>query len=420
MGSGLASLPSGFAPETDAAAPDTSTASGGATSAGGEDAGPLDAAADDARAEDAGFSASSAISAGGSHTCAVTASGGALCWGLNFDGQLGDGSHEDSPAPVAVAGLASGVSAIASGGAHSCALTTAGAALCWGWNANGQLGDGSVTDSASAVKVSGLGSAPIAIAAGGAHSCALLHGGAVQCWGFNAYGQLGDGSTTDSAVPVSVVGLGAGVVALAAGNAHTCALTGAGAVQCWGYGYYGQLGDGAETQDSVSPVAVKGLAAPATAIAHGGTHSGAVVAGDVWCWGNNQVGQLGNASCASTDVSENSCVDSPVAVQVVGLDGGVTAITAGEAHTCAIAGGSAFCWGWNIDGQLGNGVTADSPVPVAVSHLGAGARAISAGDLQTCAIVAGGAVACWGGDVDGQLGNGSSVGTAVPGAVTGL
>ena len=125
--------------------------------------------------------------------------------------------------------------ALAAGRVYTCAVTAAGGVQCWGRNDFGNLGDGSTTDRSTPVPVSGLGSGVIALAAGDAHTCALTAAGAVRCWGHNGIGQLGDGSTTDRSTPVPVSGLGSGVVALAAGASHTCALTAAGAVQCWGY-----------------------------------------------------------------------------------------------------------------------------------------------------------------------------------------
>ncbi|MDQ3889199.1 MAG: RCC1 repeat-containing protein, partial [Actinomycetota bacterium] len=266
-----------------------------------------------------------AIAAGHYHTCALTGAGGVKCWGSNYAGQLGDGSNEDSSVPVAVSGLASGVAAIAAGGFHTCALTDAGGVKCWGWNGIGVLGDASTRDSTVPVAVSGLASGVVAIAAGRFHTCALTGAGAVKCWGSNGYGELGDGSNGDSTVPVAVSGLASGVVAIAAGDAHTCALTEAGGVKCWGPNDYGQLGNGSNT-DSTVPVAVSGVASGVVAIAAGRYHTCALTgAGAVMCWGHNYYGQLGNRSNLNSNV--------PVAVSR--LASGVVAIAAGAEHTCA-------------------------------------------------------------------------------------
>jgi alpha-tubulin suppressor-like RCC1 family protein len=171
----------------------------------------------------------------------------------------------DSSVPVAVTGLGSGVAAIAAGVLHSCALTSGGGVQCWGANSDGELGDGSTLQSSVPVAVTGLGSGVAAIAAGGSHSCALATGGGVLCWGENLHGELGDGSRADRSVPVPVVDLASGVAALAANGEHTCALTTGGGALCWGDNLYGQLGDGHLTHSSV-PIAVVGFPAPVPAL----------------------------------------------------------------------------------------------------------------------------------------------------------
>jgi alpha-tubulin suppressor-like RCC1 family protein len=191
------------------------------------------------------------------HACAVTSAGGAVCWGANFSGQLGDGTTTDRTVPVAVSGLTN-VAAMAVGSSQTCALTSEGSVSCWGYNADGQLGDGTTTNRSTPVAVNGLASEVTAIATGGLHTCALTSGGGVLCWGDNEDGALGDGTTTNHPAPVAVSGLASRVTAIAAGAAHTCALSSGGGVSCWGYNFYGQLGDGTTTQRN-APVAVSGL-----------------------------------------------------------------------------------------------------------------------------------------------------------------
>jgi alpha-tubulin suppressor-like RCC1 family protein len=198
-----------------------------------------------------------AIAAGEGHVCAVV-NGGVRCWGANLFGQLGDGTITDRPAPVAVAGL-SDVVAVATGAKHSCALTKSGRVMCWGKNDTGQLGDGTTAMSRIPVQVSGLTSRVTAIAAGYEHTCALEADG-VHCWGQNVFGQLGDNSFDQKHAPFAVpVGLiTSEVVALAAGGDHTCVMTIAGRVQCWGSNTYGELGNGTNDKSNF-PVQVIGF-----------------------------------------------------------------------------------------------------------------------------------------------------------------
>ncbi|MCB1012856.1 MAG: hypothetical protein KDB15_14415 [Microthrixaceae bacterium] len=198
------------------------------------------------------------------------------------------------------------------------------------------------------------------VAAGTAHTCALTTAGAVKCWGKNSYGQLGNGSDDyTSNVPVDVTGLNTGVTAIAAGDTFTCAVA-AGAAKCWGINSRGQLGNGSDDYTSNVPVDVTGLNTGVTAIATGGNHACAVVNGATKCWGMNSYGQLGNGS---DDYTSN------VPVDVTGLDTGVTAIATGADHSCAVASGAAWCWGFNGYGQLGNGsddYTSNVPVNIPI------------------------------------------------------
>ncbi|MFZ1546914.1 MAG: hypothetical protein WAT12_07410, partial [Candidatus Nitrotoga sp.] len=180
------------------------------------------------------------------------------CWGNNIEGALGDNSTTNRLTPVDVTGLASGVKAIAAGGAHTCALTTAGGVKCWGNNSDGELGDNSTTRSLTPVDVTGLASGVKAIAAGGAHVCALTEAGGVKCWGNNIEGELGDGSIINRLTPVDVVGLGSGVAGITAGLTHTCAFTTADWAKCWGYNGEGELGDNSSA-NRWTPVAVVDL-----------------------------------------------------------------------------------------------------------------------------------------------------------------
>ncbi|HEY3381090.1 MAG TPA: IPT/TIG domain-containing protein [Vicinamibacterales bacterium] len=345
------------------------------------------------------------VAGGGSFTCAVTSTGGVQCWGDNSSGQLGDGTTMPRGTPTDVPGLTAGMKAVVAGYRHSCALTSGGGVLCWGDNNYGQLGDGTTKNRVTPVDVAGLGGGVVALAGGSNHTCAITNGGGVKCWGSNSYGQLGDGTTTQRMLPVDVPALLAGITGLTAGTSHTCAVTGAGAVQCWGYNNYGQLGDGTTTNRS-TPVGVVGLATGVTAVAGGNYHSCALAgSGAVMCWGQNFSGQLGDGTTTGAV--------SPVAV--AGLASDVAGLTAGSSHTCAFtAGGAVQCWGSNTSGQLGDSTLTNRPTPVTVVNLAGAVAALDAGDSHTCATIRGGGVQCWGSNAYGQLGDSSVVVRTAP------
>ena len=343
--------------------------------------------------------------------CALTDAGAVKCWGDNTAGELGDGATDQPTVPVAVNGLGSGVAAISAGIDFVCALTNGGAVKCWGGNDDGELGDGTTTQRNSPVTVSGLGSGVVAISARDTHTCALLSSGAVECWGVNEWGQLGDGTANPTLVPVTAAGPGSGVVSLAAGGDHTCAVTTGGAAECWGRNSFGELGD-ASLETSHSPVAVAGLGSGVAVLSGGYTDACALTTnGAVSCWGYNQQGELGDGLSGQ--------VLTPVGVS--GLSAGVAAIGEGSDHTCAIqTGGALECWGLNGHGQLGDGTTLQRDAPVPVIGLGSNVVAVVGGDQHTCALTAAGAVKCWGFNAEGQLGDGTNLDRHTPVDVVGL
>ena len=182
---------------------------------------------------------------GARHTCALTTAGGVKCWGWNISGQLGDGTTTNSSTPADVVGLASRVTAVSgTGGNYSCALTTAGGVKCWGSGSFGQLGDGTTTNSSTPVDVVGLTSGVATVSATGSLTCAVTTAGGVKCWGWNRDGQLGDGTTTDRSTPVDVVSLTSGVAAVSVTDLHTCVLTTAGETSAGGETTLASLGTG--------------------------------------------------------------------------------------------------------------------------------------------------------------------------------
>jgi alpha-tubulin suppressor-like RCC1 family protein len=325
-------------------------------------------------------SALAAVRTGQSHTCAITPGGAAYCWGYNLGGLLGTGSsalRDSLPAPVAGGYTFTALTAN-EGTYDTCALTSSGAAYCWG-----------------ATPVAVPGGFTFAMLTAGGSTCGLTSGGAAYCWGDDTYGQLGNGQTgafLNDSTPVAVLG-GLTFTALSAGSTHTCGLTNAGTAYCWGDNRYGQLGDGqlgSFFNDSM-PVAVLG-GLTFTALSAGGAHTcGLTSSGAAYCWG-----YYGGGSSVT-----------PVAVS-----GGLTfaSVSAGSGHACGLtSAGSAYCWGDNSWGELGNGSTVGENAPVAVVG-GLTFVSVSAGGGHSCGVTTAGVAYCWGLNRDGQLGVGSTSG----------
>jgi alpha-tubulin suppressor-like RCC1 family protein len=415
------------------------------------------------------------ITAGGGHTCAVTSDGTAACWGNNFGGQLGDGTTTDSSTPISVTGGAltnKTVTDITAGGGHTCALISDGTVTCWGWNDNGQLGDGTTTDSSTPISVTGgalTNKTVNDITASLRHTCALLSDGTAACWGWNQFGQLGDGTTTDSSTPVALTS-GATFTSITAGWTYTCVVFDDGSASCWGHTYYGQgnvyggalagkavssisasrdhaclvttdgivacvganslgqLGNASRT-NSIIPVAVTADALTGktvSSVAVAGNHSCAVLSdGAAACWGQNPSGELGNGTTNSSSTPVTVTGGALIAKKVISITAGGSFFYQNiyRGHTCAVLSeGTAACWGWNEFGQLGSGSTSNSTIPVAVTG---GAltdkivTSIAASSSHTCAVLSDGSVACWGSNRSGQLGNGTTTNSTIPVAVTG-
>ena len=385
-----------------------------------------------------GITDATTIRTSGNHTCALLQTGTIKCWGNNEYGQLGNGTETNSSVPVEVLGITDATTITRSGG-HTCALLQTGTIKCWGDNSSGQLGNGTETNSSVPVEVLGI-TDPAAIAVGswysGGYTCALLQTGTIKCWGNNEYGQLGNGTETNSSVPVEVLGI-TDATAIAVGGGYICALRLTGSIACWGNNTSGQLGNGTETNSSV-PVEVLGIT-DVTTIRTSGNHTCALLqTGTIKCWGNNWSGQLGNGQStgdwndrfadelplpttteapatteASTtlenqpDIQFGRDADSSVPVEVLGITNATT-IATGGGYTCALLQtGTIKCWGGNSSGQLGNGqTTGSSPVPVEVLGI-TNATTIATGGGYTCALLQTGTIKCWGGNSSGQLGNGA-------------
>ncbi len=395
--------------------------------------------------------AAGGLDVGRYHVCALLGTtAGVRCWGYGGDGALGYAStttigDDETPAAAGPVDLGGGhtARAIAAGAFHTCGLLDDASVRCWGYGGDGRLGyantisigDDEPPGAAGAVNLGG-GTA-IAITAGEAHTCALMYGGSVRCWGFGDAGRLGYGNTTsigDDETPGTVAPVDLGgrtAVAISAGDAHTCALMDDGSVRCWGFGGNGRLGYGNtttigddESPGTVAPVDLGGR--PAVAISAGDAHTCALMDdGSVRCWGFGGNGRLGYAN--TTSIGDN---ETPNAVGPVDLGSRRTAvaISAGAYHTCAVLdNGTVRCWGYGGNGRLGYANTTtigdnETPGSVGPVDLGAGrtAVAISAGFDTTCARLDNGTVRCWGNGANGILGycNTTTIGdNETPGSV---
>jgi alpha-tubulin suppressor-like RCC1 family protein len=390
----------------------------------------------------------------GSEYCAVLRAGGVDCWGFNGDGQLGNGTTKDSDEPVAVravggSGLLGGVTMVQPGIYGFCAALSSGGAVCWGLNDDGELGDNSATGpdtcgtlltpcATTPVTVVGTGGTGslggVASLTGEAGTmCALLTSSGVDCWGDGSDGQLGDGSESASSYPAVVEGAGGtgtltGVTSLTGykdNGTSICARLASGHADCWGEDTWGELGNGTTgiLNDSPVPVAVEGVGGHGTLSAVSSvtgvpdlTNCAVLSSGGADCWGNNEASVLGGLSSAAS---------SNVPVKVAGTSGkgvlgGIASLVAGTGsyggNVCAVlASGGVDCWGYASSGY--------SPAPKAVPGFGAAKPSVrvrglvSDDDGSTCAVLATGGVDCWGQDAVGQLGDGPLANSLVPEAV---
>jgi alpha-tubulin suppressor-like RCC1 family protein len=404
------------------------------------------------------------LAVGGAHACRIREDGAVECWGRNHRGQLGDEAVSLRASPTRVTGVTRATS-VAAGDAHTCAIAD-GTIVCWGANDARQVaGRADVAEVAGVTNVFPRGISPVglALAAGAAHTCAMTADGvlpttSIRCWGSNTHAQVGVAASTRSdVVTLSDTNLRE-TVDLAAGASHTCALLSTGHVRCWGSRQYGQLGDGVTDSAMPSPASQRVLRAPGvaltnvTAIRAAGDTSCALTAEGVWCWGRNHLGQLANAVGLATTHSaiavllpatagatriamgaRGGCAAFATGVRCwgaseYGLAGlsrravgaglvttprtieattGATALAVGDTFACMTRSGLTACWGSNVQGQLGNGDGGPLLSPHAARALGrASLTAISLGDLHGCGVDAMGVVFCWGNNRDGACGGG--------------
>ena len=385
------------------------------------------------------------LAAGSYHTCALLQNGHVQCWGSNYTGQLGDGTTTDRSSPVTV-NLPGAATWITAGCNHSCALLADGRMYCWGWNSRGQLGVSGIDQSTTPAQVTAVSGRGETIEAGCDHTCAAYQDAQgtsrLSCWGWNGLLQM-----------PSQQGTGVTILLMRAGMGHTCLLTAQHSLLCWGYNRYGQLGDGT-TRSRHQLAAVTGMAGHVFYMTTAGeaNHTCAVLDdGQAFCWGSNMWGQLGNGSQVLSAVPQQvfglgnvrdfsagsgyTCAvltngslwcwgqrfntsfidDLSMPTRLASPSQDTVAVAAGESHSCVLmANGTLRCWGDNGYGQLGDGTTNLTTTPVVVHNLGGKAKAVRVGQAFSCALLASGAVRCWGHNSRGQLGIGSKQDSHLP------
>lgn len=343
------------------------------------------------------------VATGSNSTCARKSDGVLKCWGLNSAGQIGDGSTSNRSTPVLVdAGVTYQSIAIGSNGgqAHTCGITSSGVLKCWGSNAWGEVGDGTTTDRSSPVIID-AGTSYQSVSVGGngssAHSCGITVSGILKCWGRNAYGELGDGTTTNRTTPVVI---GSSYAKVSVGDEYTCAINSSGVLNCWGRNSdYQQLGDGTATNRS-SPVVIDSGVTYLLVSASYSKTCGVTSAGILKCWGT---GYLGTGS--STTYNTPTVIDSGTTY---------SAVSPGSGVTCAITStGSLKCWGFNGFGEVGNNSLSPQGLPTVVDS-GINYQKISSGAAQTCGLTTSSILKCWGDNGSGQLGDGTLTSRLLP------
>lgn len=304
--------------------------------------------------------------AAGEHTCGITLTSAAYCWGQNTNGQLGIGTAHNLGTLVGTPRAVQGsyaFEAIGVGNRHTCGLSSVGKAHCWGLNNNGQLGTGTVVDHLSPVAVSGnLNFSALTSGGASSHTCALTSSGTAYCWGWNSQGQLGDGTQVSRSVPVVVQG-GLVFASISAGGSHTCGITTSGNAYCWGDNSYGGLGDGTTTR-RLTPTQIQGGLVFAGLTAGSSFTCGRTSAGSAYCWGYN-----GESSGLRGRLGDGTTVTHRTLPTPVVGGHAFVALTAGGSHACGLkASGAAYCWGGNAAGAIGNATTTDQLSPVLVFH----------------------------------------------------
>jgi len=333
---------------------------------------------------------------GAFHTCGITTAKSLYCWGYNTSGQTGDGTVNTPRLSAHRVGAAGVWTSVDAGSAHTCGITTAKSLYCWGNNGAGQTGDGTINHPRLSLHRVGAAGVWTTVAAGRLHTCGITTAKNLYCWGYNGYGQTGDGTANTPRLTLHRVGAAGVWRSVAAGDTHTCGITSAKNLYCWGNNGFGQTGDGTTTSPRLSLHRV-GAAGVWTSVSAGDFHTcGITAAKSLYCWGNNFNGQTGDGTVNTPRLS----------LHRVGAAGVWTRVDAGAGHTCGITSAkSLYCWGYNGFGQTGDGTTTNPRLSLhRVGAAGVWTR-VDAGGGHTCGITTAKNLYCWGHNQFGQTGD---------------
>lgn len=362
------------------------------------------AEAQSAPAPEAGSSDWRQVSGGEDHTCGVRTSGRLYCWGDDSEGQLGDGlTNADQATPVEVLGGFTNWISVSAGSKHTCARRAPGRLYCWGEDAFGGLGDGgSNTAMPVPTLVAGGFTDWTSVTAGGQHTCGRRATGQLYCWGFDGSGAVGDGGIPlDRSIPTLVAGGATNWTAVATGDGHSCGRRATGRIYCWGNDSFGQLGDSVALTDRHTPTLVAGGFTNWAMVADGAAHTCARrTTGRLYCWGADTSGQLGDGGANTQQ---------PMPVQVAGGAVDWTTAEGSGSHTCARRStGRLYCWGHNFFGQGGHAAGSTATTPTQVAGGATDWAVVTTGAAHSCGRTTTGRLFCWGADLDGQLGDGGT------------
>jgi alpha-tubulin suppressor-like RCC1 family protein len=346
------------------------------------------------------------VTTGNGFSCGIRTTGRLFCWGWNHVGEAGSDPDTDPPTPTQVTGGGADWTTVAAGGSHACGLRRPGRLFCWGWDLYGQIGDGAAdagADQPAPIRV-GTASDWTAVTAGNGHTCGRRANGRLYCWGADGAGQLGNGGlSADRPTPALVAGGTADWTAVSAGGNHPCGRRANGRLYCWGSDDDGQLGDGNPAADRATPTLVAGGATTWVQVSAGAAHTcGRQRSGQLLCWGEGTLGALGQGTSLPDQLAPVPVVGGPV----------WTTVDAGGDNTCARRRtGRLFCWGPGFSGQIGNGGSgAESQVNAPAEVMGGATdwTAVSVGSGHSCARITTGRLFCWGANVHGGIGDGTS------------